>query len=284
MAESEQKLNISQYFIMSSPTGEVNDVVTDVQKLVNDPSVLTEDALRNILKEYNQEQLTFAPAPSGTDLVMVSAYGRVDDTHYINPNTNQILAFNHKTQKFTEAVDGKSTLSADMQAHRNATQKAIDAYCKTNYANNKWCAAVYGHSDGKLTICISAKNIHLSNFWTGGWRAVFHVPVNTPGSVEVKATIKVNVHYFEDGNVQLHSNIDKATNANVTSDANNTATELAKAVAKLENEFQSALDNMYMNMGLSTMKQFRRFANVMRQPMNWMPGVHALAQEVAGAK
>jgi len=277
MAES--KINIANYFIQSSPTGEVNDVAADVTKLVGDPALLTEEALLKMLRDYNQEHLDFAPDPSGT-LVMVSAFGRVNDRQYLNPNTNQVLTYNHKTHKFTEVADGRSTLPVNIAAVRTAVAKALDGYTKTNYAAGKVCGMAYANNDGKLTVCISAKNVNLSNYWTGGWRAIYSVSVDKTGAAEVKASVKVNVHYFEDGNVQLHTAVERTATVNVSADADTTATDICKQIGKIENEFQTQLEDMYVKMHGTTFRQMRRFYSVTRQPMSWNTAAHALANEV----
>lgn len=40
----------------------------DVAKLVGDPAVLSDVALKKILKEYNQENLQYAKTPEGTSV------------------------------------------------------------------------------------------------------------------------------------------------------------------------------------------------------------------------
>jgi hypothetical protein len=47
-----------------------------------------------------------------------------------------------------------------------ATQKALDAYIEASYKAGKVCGVVYSGEGSRLTICISAKNVHLGNFWS----------------------------------------------------------------------------------------------------------------------
>jgi len=275
---AETKINIATYFVMSSPTGEVHDVLTDVEKLVNDKSALSEETINKILKDYNVDQMVAANDPNGTPM-LVSAYGQVDANNYLNPTSNQVVTFNHKEQKFTKVTDQKQSLDASIAKYRAAAQKQLDTYLESHYKTGKCVALVYGADNGKLTICISAKNVHLANFWTGGWRSAFSMSVGSQGSSELKGNIKYNVHYFEDGNVQLHTNTDKTATINV-SDADATAAEIIKAVSKIENDFQSNLETMYVNMHSNTFKSMRRFYPVTRQPMVWSVAAHNLANEV----
>ena len=52
------------------------------------------------------------------------------------------------------------------------------------------------------------------NHRNGRWRSAW---VITPAAGEIKGTVKVNVHYFEDGNVQL--NTEKTHDGTVKIDA-----------------------------------------------------------------
>jgi len=283
-ASPEAKLKIARYFIMSSPTGEVNDVVKDVTKLVNDPKALSEDNVSKILVQYNQEQLVFAPDPTTNALVMVSAHGAVNATTYLDPNSGRHLKFDHKQGKFTESVDKKAEAPPAVRGFRNAIAKALDGYLDGNYKAGKVCAAVYGKEDAAIVVAISAKNIHLGNFWTGAWRAVYEVNVGKAGLSEVKGSIKTNVHYFEDGNVQLHTSVDKSASVNVAGEPD-TATALVAAIGKMETDFQAELEGMYVKMHSTTFKAMRRFYPVTHQGMVWNVNAHNLASQVqSGAK
>jgi len=280
---AEQKLQIAQYFVMSSPTGELNDVVKDVTKLVQDPATLTEEVLTRIMREYNHEQMAFAAVPGKADTMgMVSTYGLTADGKYYNPQLNLTLTFDHKQQKFTGSGDGKAVGDAAVNKYRAATQKALDGYIDSTYKAGKVCAVVYV-VDNRLAICVSAKNVHLGNFWTGGWRSCYFVDAKV-GSVDLKGTIKVGVHYFEDGNVQLHANIDQAAKLNITAKEDESGAAIVAAIAKIENDFHAHLEEMYVKMHTTTFKAMRRFYTYQREPMKWNVAAHQMAAEVQANK
>jgi len=142
---------------------------------------------------------------------------------------------------------------------------------------------VYGSDNGRLTICISARNVNLSNFWTGGWRSTYNLSVGSSGETEMKGSIKIHVHYFEDGNVQLHTQLEKAAKVNVSGDADATANEITKAINKIESEFQTHLEEMYVNMHHKTFKAMRRFYSVTKSPMIWNASAHSLTNEITSS-
>jgi capping protein alpha len=271
-ATPEQKLNIANYFIMSSPTGEVHDVLVDVAKLVGDESVLTDAAVTKMMREYNTEQLQPAKTPDG-NMLCVSAYGQVADDEYCDPSTGKVLRFDHRKHTFIEEVDKKQSLAENINAYRTAIHDALTKYLDAQYKSNKAVVTVYGADNGTITICLSARNTQLSSYWTGGWRSVFTLNVGTKGTTEMKSNTKINVHYFEDGNVQLHAAIEKTASINVEDEAS-TAGAIAKAITNIESDFQSAMEEMYVDMHRTTFKSMRRFLPITKQPMNWSPYAH----------
>jgi len=279
MASASSKLNIATYFIMSSPPGEVDDVVTDVIKLVDDSAAVGDDTINAILRDYNTEQLVWGPDIDEKTPIMVSAHGAVAGDEYVDPNSGRVLKFDHRRRKFTEATDKKQTLPGPIAAYRASIQKAVDHYVATSFKAGKAIGAVYGGDTGALTICVSAKNVNLSNFWSGSWRSVYHLNVAKKGATEFKGNVKVQVHYFEDGNVQLHTNYDRATPLTVSSEEE-TGKEVGKALQRIESDFQSNLEGMYVNMHHTTFKSMRRFLPINKQPMTWSAAAHSLAGEV----
>jgi len=282
-ATPEQKINIATYFLMSSPTGEIEDVITDVKKLVNDPAVLSEEALTKILANYNTEQLTSANDPDGNS-VLITTYGQVGQDLFLDPNTGRVLRFDHRKRKITEATEQKQVLRDDIAKYRSAIATSLNGYIEANYKEGKCVYAVYGADNGVITVCISAKNVHLGNFWTGSWRSVFSLNVSKSGASEMKANVKINVHYFEDGNVQLNTHVDKTVPITVQADEEATGKNVAVAIAAVESEFQSQLEEMYVNMHRTTFKLLRRFLPVNRTPMVWNLAAHSLAEEAAKPK
>jgi capping protein alpha len=281
-ASPEAKRNIAAYFISSSPTGEVDEVVSDVKKLVADDEVLSEEFMLKALRDYNVEQLVSGPDPDG-NLLLVSAHGQVADDLFTDPATGRVLRFDHRKRKFTEVTDKKVVLDEKVAGFRSSIEKEIKAYVDGSYKSNKAVSAVYGADSGQITICISAANVHLGNFWTGGWRAVYQLNVLSQGNVEMKGDVKIGVHYFEDGNVQLNSKFPTKATVQI-SDEKKTGAAVAKAVKQLETDFQSNLEQMYIEMHSHTFKAMRRFLPVSKQPMNWNVAAHKMAGELASGQ
>jgi len=281
-ASPDQKINIATYFIMSSPTGEVDEVISDVKKLVNDDSVLSDQKLNKILQDYNVEHLVSAPDPDGQQC-LVSVHGQVAADLFADPASGRVMRLDHRRRKFIEVTDRKQVLDEGVNRYRAAIEKEIAAYVDSVYKSGKCVFAVYGTDAGVITICLSAANVHLGNYWTGGWRSVYQFSVSSQGNVELKADVKVQVHYFEDGNVQLHGKFPSKTTVAVSNEAK-TAAAVAKAVRTIETDFQNNLELMYINMHGETFKHMRRFYPLNKQPMTWNLAAHKVAGELGASK
>jgi len=282
-ASAAQKLNIATYFIMSSPTGEVDEVVHDVAKLVNDESVLSVDALTAILRDYNTEQMIVAMDLSGKP-VLVTKFGQVGPDLYLDPATGKVLKFDHSKRSFTEETDKKQVLSPSVDSYRSALSSHLSVYLSESFKANKAALAVYGADNGQLTVAISARNVNLGNFWTGAWRAVYSLtvqPQHSGSTTELKGGVKVSVHYFEDGNVQLHSSCDLTTILVLSDGPEPLARKVTEAIGKFESEYQNALEEMYVNMHRTTFKAMRRLLPVNRQKFVWDAAAHSLAAQVS---
>jgi len=272
-ASPEQKLSIATYFIMSSPIGEVDFVVADTKKLVDSEDILSTTALTKILKDYNIENRIRVDVDGKKTLI--SSYGMVNDTEFVDPTTGKIFVFNHLRREHAGFSDQKQDVPSEINEFRKAIQESVNEYIKDKYKDGKCTAVVYTSNEGEITVCISASNTKISSYWTGGWNGIFSFSVNKPGDTELVGNIKIHVHYFEDGNVQLHAAIEKKIAVTI-GDADNTAKSVRKAIDKIESDYQSNLEEMYVDMHRNTFKEMRRFLPVSRQPMEWTTYAHGV--------
>ena len=99
-----------------------------------------------------------------------------------------------------------------------------------------------------------------------------------PSSSSLTGTIKVNVHYYEDGNVAL------ATTKKVSIDnAGSTGAEVVRKIAQAEKAYQEELNRAFVGMNEQSFKGLRRQLPVTRQKVEWdKVGGYRLGSDLRG--
>lgn len=225
----EEKLKIAHKFIMESPPGELNDVFNDIIVLLDLDDY--KDLLPTFTKsfqEYNNANFIPVELPNQKDKTIVSKFSMVDDEHYMDPRTGNSFSFDHFHQKVGD-VEKVEKEENDENSLRDSVDNELLKYIKSHYPEGS--CAVY-INEGKLTILITANKYNAENFWNGRWRSIYYVDLNTN---EVSGYIKSNVHYYEDGNVQLEWKKDTTFKLSKSKDNKE---EYSKAIVKGIEEFE----------------------------------------------
>jgi len=261
-------IQIANSFLLASPPGEFMEVVTDVRGLLPDDSLINDSAPATF-REWNTDQMLQVKSPKGNHEVLISKYGEVNNAEYLDPRGNCVIQYDHIRQEVvgSRAIEGE--LDRSVEDYRSAFDKAADAYLQEHYINGG--CTVYGGKQGgntNITVCISSSKFNPNNFWNGRWRSVWQCTFSGSGKVTLKGNIKLQVHYYEDGNVQLNSNTDKTGSAN-GGDPTTAATNAIKQIKRIEAEFQAALDHSYNIMGDTTFKALRRTLPITKKKMDW---------------
>jgi len=267
MASQQQLIKVANSFLLNAPPGEFLEVVSDVHKLLPQDKMLDSTA-PTTFKKYNEDQMVQADSQDGSHRFLITQYGELGTNEYIDHVGGVVATFDHIKQVVTGSRPiGGSDVDSSLEPMRAALQDAISKYVNDHYPFGTF--GVYTNAkEGKYYICITSTRFNPANFWNGRWRSVWAVPTK-PGKAKIEGRIRLQVHYYEDGNVQLHTDTSKAASVDIASDPAAGAAAVVKALTTIEHNFHQALDASYNVMGETTFKALRRALPITGQKINW---------------
>jgi len=257
----EEIVQIVNNFLLSAPPGEFMEVVADVRGLLTDDSLLN-DTAEATFAQWNTDQMLQVVSPNGGHQVLISKYGEINGSEYLDPRGKCVIQFDHIKQE----VSGSRGLAGELDDSAESVRANIDDQVQ-QYVNDHYPsggATVYG-SGSDITVAISSSRFNPNNFWNGRWRSVWSCKVSG-SKVTLNAHIQVNVHYYEDGNVQLNTEFKKTVSADGGAKIGE---NIVKVIKRTETDFQNALDHSYTTMGDTTFKALRRVLPITRQKVDW---------------
>ncbi|KAJ2449365.1 F-actin-capping protein subunit alpha [Coemansia sp. RSA 2336] len=241
--------------LLHSPPGEVDDVFNDIRGIVNDDAALQE-RIEPILAESNTQQFYIAELKNDRK-VLLTPYNQVKTNEFIDPNTQTQFVFDHLHRKVTE----EWPIESDHSELRSALQQQVDEYTSKHYPSG--CATVFVHKEAVVT-CIVSNRFSPGNFWNGSWRSVWSFDA---ASGQLNGSVKVKVHYFEDGNVQLDTQTDFS--ADISTQDKQVAERVAQVIKEYEAQFQQSIADGYRQLSERTFKGLRRMLPLTRSKVDW---------------
>eukprot|EP00118_Oscarella_pearsei_P024580 m.306350 g.306350 ORF g.306350 m.306350 type:complete len:314 (+) comp41171_c0_seq1:79-1020(+) len=264
----DEKVRIVSSFILHAPPGEFNEVFNDVRLLLNDDHLLKSRAAGSFA-QYNKEQFTPAKLGDREEKVLVTSHGEIDGgARFLDPRGKQSFRYDHLRKEASDVQGASVTESAE--PYRRALDDVFQKYVANHYPEG--VSTVYGkQSGGQITLiaCLEDHKFSPRNFWNGRWRSEWTLTFSPgSGTAQLAGNIKIQVHYYEDGNVQLVSSKEVKEQITIGTEEK-TAQNIVKVVQKEENDYQTALNENYDTMSGTTFKALRRALPVTRTKLDW---------------
>lgn len=262
---NEEKVRIARDFIRAAPAGEFREVVNDVRVLLGDDALLT--TASDVFYEHATEQ--FCRVDVEGSPALVTKEGSVDGSKvFYDPGTDKNFTYKYLTGEATNIEPG--TRDNGAESWRKALEDALAVYLKDNFP--AFGSAVYGKLDGdtvSLTVAIENHKYNPDNFYCGKWQSKWNVEFPTSGGfAKVTGELKVQVHYFEDGNVQLHTK--KTTEESIqVSNPEEGAKNVVEFIGRSEKEYQLGINENYREMSATTFKSLRRALPITKNLVDW---------------
>jgi len=241
--------------------------------LVGNDDLLNKGAF-DIFHSYNVEQLIPVDVSGKGYKSILCKYAEIDSTHYLDPRSNLVLTVDHTKGVVTDTSDNTSSEKDDVRRLREPLQKAVDEYVADQYLQG--VSTVFpSDSSREFIVCIGSSKFNEKNFWSGRWRSVWRVSYEDK-KVKISGSMKVNIHYYEKGNIQLNTSKDYAEVVNSAGD-DDTPAQLCKVLVKVENNFMKDIDTTCNNLS-ETFKGLRRRLPMTKTLFSFESNQHKLVE------
>lgn len=270
--DASERIQAASSFLLQSPPGEINDVLNDVRNIISDDDLLKEGILP-ALKEYNLAQFITADVPGTGHQSIVSEAARVsssdpeEEERFLDPRSRMSFRFDHLSLEASDAQSAEP--EPEPEAFRLTLETSALAYLTAHFHDG--VASVFSTMGvpNRFVIQVVANKYNPTNFWSGRWRSEYIVDLSEN---MVYGKILVNVHYYEQGNVQLATSHEVSVTipaAVVTSSPSAAAFKILALIENEEGKYQMSLNDTYQEMGEKTFKGLRRALPLTRQKIDW---------------
>lgn len=142
-----------------------------------------------------------------------------------------------------------------------------------------------GVASRKFAVRSVGNRYNFSNYWSGRWRSSWDIDLD---SGEMVGQFRVNVHYYEQGNVQLstsHSVTIPLPSSSSSPAEPAFAKALLRVVQSAEESYQLSLNTAYVDLAEKTFRGLRRALPMTRQKVDWLKiASYRLGGELGGSK
>ncbi|KAG6434142.1 hypothetical protein SASPL_105764 [Salvia splendens] len=273
----DQKIEIAKWFLLNAPAGEIQYIAKDMKAVLQDETLYT-TAAAVAFPLYNKSHMICLDFPDRSGEVMVTPFSEIGENEYLDPRTAQVAFVDHVNQVCRRArpANDEELPTPYIEEYRYALDIEVTKYVSEAYP--KGICSVYCVNgkdveepgmDFELVVVISAARLRPQNFCNGSWRSIWNVEFKDEAQfVEVRGTLQVGAHYFEEGNVQLDAK-HECKDSTMLMSPEDSAHSVTAIIRHHETEYLNSLQTSYSKLSDATFKDLRRKLPVTRTLFPW---------------
>lgn len=137
---------------------------------------------------------------------LITEFNELGSDRFHDPRTKKSFKYDYLTGESSEVQPAESEPTAE--PWRSALEEVWSTYTADHFYDG--ISSVFASLNGSdiiLSACLEGHQFQPQNYWNGLWRSIWTLrfPQGGSGKAEVVGKIKAQVHYYENGNVQLVS-------------------------------------------------------------------------------
>lgn len=242
--EEDPRLKVLHYFIRNTPVGELKEMLRDIRTLVP-AEVLEMPEFSYYLSLYHETH--GLKVPIETQLALLCDSAKIEGRYY-----DMKIGKSFLYDPVSETVDEVTELEPASE-QVTELQSRLDQYLTEHYSPEA-IGRVYTTEAG-LLVRVFCQVVNLRNFYTGEWIGSWELK-----GTELTGSVNINVHYFEEGNLQMRH---KKDFQQVISDPSN-PDNVVKVIKSLEQNLETELQTLYEELPRGALKLLRRALPVTR--------------------
>lgn len=259
-ATPEEALRIARHLLLSSPPGQWDSILSNVQTILGKKGQLTVGQIKEIHAAYQER------SGCGILLEKESAAAAAGSTPHVMALKQELEGYTQTNNFGPKAQVAFSLRPADPAAVKNQFNWIIHLY---------------------------AQRIDLPNHVAGSWYSTHEVQFTSPKEASITSQIThVWAHAMEDSNIQFELKHKKGDGSGETTAPKTTATVTGSTAAVLAKSIVAQIHTWEVDQCLETrmarlyencpdmLKELRRIMPITRTRMNWSLATHQVAQQM----
>lgn len=236
--------------VQTAPPGELSGVKKDLNTILSNDNSKTVDT--SIEDYINQTGAIFS-----SQYIASHLNKHPGSTKYIDHIGKQLFNIDISSGKVVDVEEYDSQVQ--YPSYFDDLVELLESYGQDHYPSQYAYTIIPNNETNEVKVLIIGQKLNPENYYTGQWSSIY-----TINGTSITGEIKVDIHYYEEGNVRLNFN-DKADDTLKSTDSQS----IVNFINHTENKASLKIIDNFNNLNQKYFKNLRRLLPVTRAKINW---------------